>query len=289
MIPILLLFSISSTPFSCRGFFSLFISYQRLDELNQRKPKDSKALTNTATNAKLLNLDGQHSMQKRRKSELFDHWPEQYDQWFTTPIGALVKGFENELILDLLSPSSEETILDAGCGTGVFTLDILSFGTHVIGIDISLPMLLWAVQKSKGYAFQAVSADMSNLPFSDNAFDKAISVTALEFIKEGKRAVGELFRVTKRGGTIVVATLNSLSPWAARRKADAKKGHTLFTKAIFRSPDELLSLAPIEGTVKTAIHFEKGDDPDRAPEMELEGKRKALNTGAFLAARWAKP
>jgi ubiquinone/menaquinone biosynthesis C-methylase UbiE len=224
-----------------------------------------------------------------KNSRLFDDWPEPYDRWFTTPIGTLVKNYEGELILDLLRPGQGEIILDAGCGTGGFTLDILSFGVQVIGLDISLPMLMRAAQKAKGYPFQIVLADMSNLPFQENSFNKVVSVTALEFIKDAKDAVRELFRVTKKGGCVVVATLNSLSPWASRRKAEARKGRSLFEKAIFRSPDELRSLAPVEGIIRTAVHFQKEDKPDRVPEIELDGQSKGLNTGAFLVVRWEKP
>ena len=222
----------------------------------------------------------------RTKKELFDDWPEKYDQWFTTPIGALVKKFESKVILDLLNPRPGEIILDAGCGTGVFTIDILPFGVYAVGLDRSLPMLKVAAQKTKTYPFQIVSADMANIPFRRGTFDKVISVTALEFINDAKGAVGELFRVTKRGGSIVVATLNSLSPWASRRKSEAEKGHSLFQRATFRSPDQLLSLAPVEGMIKTAIYFQKEDDPNRVPDIEGEGQRKGLSTGAFLAARW---
>ena len=226
---------------------------------------------------------------KKEKGELFDEWPEKYDQWFTTPIGTLVKKYEAELVLDLLKPAPGEMILDAGCGTGVFTVDILSFNSHVVGIDISLPMLMRAAQKARGYDFQTVLADLSHLPFSENVFDKVISVTALEFIEDAKGALEELFRVTRRGGYIVVATLNSLSPWATRRVAEAKKGHTLFQKAIFRSPNELRSFAHVDSVTKTAIHFQKEENPGLAPEIELEGQRKGLNTGAFVAVRWKKP
>ncbi len=231
----------------------------------------------------------QNNLHGRKKKELFDDWPEKYDQWFTTPIGALVKKYEGEMILDLLNPCPGEIILDAGCGTGVFTIDILSFGTQAVGLDRSLPMLKVAAKKTKTYPFQIVSADISNLPFRQGIFDKVISVTALEFIKDAKEAVVELFRVTKKGGSIVVATLNSLSPWASRRKIEAEKGHSLFQRAIFRSPDQLLSLAPVGGVIKTAIYFQKEDDPNRVPEIESEGQRKGLNTGAFLAARWENP
>jgi len=224
----------------------------------------------------------------KERVQLFDEWPEAYDRWFTTPIGSLVRKYETELIMKLLSPEKGEIILDAGCGTGIFTLDILSAGSKVIGLDLSLPMLKQAEKKLKGYPLQMVLGDMLQLPFPESSFDKAVSVTALEFIEDGKAAVGELFRVTKKGGRVVVATLNSLSPWASRRRAEAKERHTIFEKAIFRSPDELRSLASAESLVKTAIHFQKGDDPERAVEIEQEGKRKHLNTGAFVAARWEK-
>jgi ubiquinone/menaquinone biosynthesis C-methylase UbiE len=224
----------------------------------------------------------------KEKTQLFDEWPEAYDRWFTTPIGSLVRKVEAELILDLLKPKQGEVILDAGCGTGVFTLDILSLGSHVIGLDISLPMLIHARKKLKGYPFQMVLSDILNLPFRENFFDKVVSVTALEFIEDAKGAVGELFRITKRGGCIVVATLNSLSPWASGRKAEAKERYTIFEKAIFRSPSELLRLAPVEGVVKTAIHFQKGDNPERVVGIEREGQRKNLNSGAFVAVSWQK-
>jgi hypothetical protein len=57
---------------------------------------------------------------------------------------------------------------------------------------------------------------------------------------------------------------------------------------IFRSPDEMLAVAPVDGLVKTAIHFLKDDDPQKAPEIERDGQKRDLDTGAFLAARWVK-
>ena len=227
-------------------------------------------------------------MNKEKKVHLFDEWPEAYDRWFITPIGSLVRKHEAELILNLLGPKPDEIVLDAGCGTGIFTRDILSSGSKVIGLDLSLPMLKRAELKLKGYPFRVILADMLNMPFRESFFDKVVSVTALEFIEDGKAVVDELFRVTKRGGCVVAATLNSLSPWASRRRIGAKERQSIFEKAIFRSPDDLRSLVPAEGVVKTAVHFQKGDDPERAVETEREGKRKNLSTGAFVAARWEK-
>jgi ubiquinone/menaquinone biosynthesis C-methylase UbiE len=219
---------------------------------------------------------------------LFDEWPEKYDRWFETPIGALVKKYEKELLLDLLQPRPAEMILDVGCGTGVFTFDILSFGPRITGLDISYPMLKRAEMNAKGYLFRALAGDMRFLPFGDGCFDKVVSMTALEFIADGQAAVEDMFRVAKKGGVVVVTTLNSLSPWADRRKKAADRGHCLFKQMIFRSPDDMRALAPVEATVKTAIHFLKDDDPQLVPGIELEGRKRGLETGAFVAARWVK-
>ncbi len=222
-------------------------------------------------------------------TEIFDEWPEKYDRWFETPIGRLVRSYESRLINDMLQPGLGERILDAGCGTGVFTHDLLEAGAEITGLDLSFPMLRTAGIKSAGYPFRIVQGDLRHLPFAESSFEKVVSVTAIEFIEDAKGAVNELFRVTRPGGFIVVANLNSLSPWAVRRKATAEAGYSIFRHARFRSPEEMAALMPIAGVFRTAIHFLKDDDPVRARAIEEEGLAKALNTGAFLVARWRKP
>jgi len=223
------------------------------------------------------------------KPQLFDDWPEKYERWFTTPIGLLVRRVEWELVFELLRPGPGDFILDAGCGTGIFTLEMLSCGSRVTGLDLSLPMVKRSAGKAPALPFYPVLGDILRLPFPDHSFGKAVSITALEFIPDGKRAIQELFRITRKGGVVVVATLNSLSPWAARRREEAKRGHSLFQKVFFRSPGELAALAPLRGEIRTAVHFLKDENPDLAARMEEEGRRKGRYTGAFLAARWTKP
>jgi ubiquinone/menaquinone biosynthesis C-methylase UbiE len=222
-------------------------------------------------------------------AEIFDHWAEKYDLWFETPMGRQIKGYESKLVLQMLAPGPREVILDAGCGTGIFTADILETGARVVGLELAFDMLRRAITRCPDGTFQPIIADMQKLPFADSSFHKVVSITAIEFIQDARSAVEELFRVTKPCGCVVVATLNSLSPWAQQRKAAAKKGHSLFKHAIFRSPDEIKSLSPVEGIIETAIHFEKNDNPEIVPKIEKSGNEKGLNTGAFLAARWIKP
>lgn len=240
--------------------------------------------------------------------QLFDEWPERYDRWFETPVGRAVLQYESGLILDLLRPGRGERILDAGSGTGIFTREFLARGAKVVGLDISLAMLLSSakkavqqqahgnegfmplrsVEKGQPLLYAQVAADMAALPFSDSSFDKTVSVAALEFVADEKRAVAALFRVTKPGGAIVVATLNSLSPWAARRSANARRDpESIFNRVFFRSPSQLLASAPVPGVVRTAVHFGKEDDPATFDRTERQGE--GLETGAFVAARWVKP
>jgi ubiquinone/menaquinone biosynthesis C-methylase UbiE len=237
----------------------------------------------------VLNSEEEKTQPDRGKA-LFDAWPDPYDRWFTTPVGRLVKEYELGVIMDLLEPAAGERILDAGCGTGIFTGDILARGARVTGIDISLPMLQRAREKVSEYPLQVVLSDILRLPFADDAFDKVASITALEFIGDAGSAIRELFRVTKKGGCIVVASLNSLSPWAVRRKAEVKmKPSSIFREAVFRSPEELCVLAPVAGTIRTVVHFRKDEDPDKIGDIERRGRQAGLLTGAFAAICWTKP
>ena len=258
----------------------------------------------------------------------FDDWPERYDRWFETPVGKAVLKYETELILELLRPGRGERILDAGSGTGIFTREFLARGAEVVGLDISLAMLvytakkadLWqaqgnqspmpmnrgelaALRRTKGerdstfsisgeqrwpLCYSGVTADMTTLPFADCTFDKSVSVAALEFIADEKRAVAELFRVTRPGGVVVVATLNSLSPWAERRSENARRDpESIFNRVFFRSPAQLLAATSVPGIVRTVVHFGKEDDPATFDRSERDGEGR--DTGAFVAARWLKP
>jgi ubiquinone/menaquinone biosynthesis C-methylase UbiE len=219
---------------------------------------------------------------------LFDTWTDKYDQWFTTPTGRMVKVYELALLLELLAPCPGEHILDVGCGTGIFTGDVLAAGVQVTGLDLSIPMLQRAVGRLGQDSFSALGADMRALPFADNSFDRVFSMTAIEFLADARLGVAELHRVVRPGGSVVLTTLNSLSPWATQRQEKGRKGHELFQRIFFRSPDELRTLAPATCLVRTAVHFQPDDPVDRIPAIERSGQEQQLETGALLAVQWRK-
>lgn len=221
--------------------------------------------------------------------ELFDAFVDQYQAWFQTPLGRVILELEQDLVQGMLQPRPGERILDGGCGTGVFTAALLAAGAAVVGLELSAPMLARARKDLAGQAFAPLRGDLTRLPLAGACCDKALSVTALEFIADGRAAVRELFRVTRPGGRVVVATLNRLSPWAQRRRQAGREGHALFREVYFRSPAELAALAPIPGRVATAIHFAKNCDPAQARASEGRGQAQGLETGAFLVGCWDKP
>ncbi len=224
------------------------------------------------------------------ETELFDEWPERYEAWFGTPVGELVRRVEAAMVADLIEVGPGEHLLDAGCGTGIFTTDFIAAGAKVVGLDISRPMLGRAMTKTTPAAFSPVQADMRHLPFCDNAFDKAVSITALEFVEDAAVAVGELFRITKPGGFVMVATLNSLSPWAERRNAKTRRGQRhILENAYYRCPADLLACSSLPGVIRTAVHFQKDDDFETALAAEEQGRLLGRDTGAFIAVRWRKP
>ncbi len=222
------------------------------------------------------------------KTALFDTWTDRYDSWFETPSGQLVRKYESALLLELLAPLPGERILDVGCGTGIFTQDVLDHGAIVTGIDLSCPMLKKALARNDTTDFTSLCADMCALPFPDDSFDKVFSMTAIEFVVDAGRAVAELNRVARKGGCVVVTTLNSLSPWAQQRNKKAQNGHTLFQNICFRSPDDMRLIVPENSLMKTAIHFQKNDPVASIPEIEKNGSNIHPHTGAFLAVQWKK-
>ncbi len=221
---------------------------------------------------------------------LFDAWPERYAAWFRTPIGRRVYEVELALVREMLRIAPGMQLLDAGCGSGLFTAPLIARGARVVGLDASLPMLTAARDALPELAFLPLAGDLRALPFADARFDASVSITALEFIADGQRAVRELFRVTRPGGQVVVATLNRLGPWARRRTAEADGNpDSVFRHAQFRTPDELAGLAPVAGTVRTAVHFGKATPVDDAPAIERREAARDPCGGAFVVGAWRRP
>lgn len=72
-------------------------------------------------------------------------------------------------VLDKLKLSSDDKLLDIGCGTGLFSDMAAASGAKVTGIDATAALLGEAVKLTKNVAF--ITAEMEELPFADNTFN----------------------------------------------------------------------------------------------------------------------
>lgn len=105
------------------------------------------------------------------------------------------------------------TVLDVGCGTGLFFSQVASSASVVLGVDVSRKLLLKAKDQAKkeGSVF-VLQADADHLPFRDGFFDAVFAFTVLQNMPDPQETLGELRRASKSGGKVVVTGLKRVYP-----------------------------------------------------------------------------
>lgn len=204
--------------------------------------------------------------------------PADYDAWYDSPRGRWIGETEFALLSELLAPRPGETLLDVGCGTGWFSRRFAARGLAVTGLDNDSGRLAFA--RARDPAGHYLEGDAVALPFADAGFDVAVSVTALCFVADWRRALAEMARVARR--RIVVGLLNRRSLlWLDKGRGGgqgAYRGAHWHTSGEVRSALAGLPLAEPES--RTAIFLPSAGALARALERRPPG-RAAL--GGFLA------
>jgi ubiquinone/menaquinone biosynthesis C-methylase UbiE len=103
-------------------------------------------------------------------------------------------------------PKNVDSILDVGCGNGWIAKEFLPKGKTVASLDISVtnPSI---VKKLYSYPKHfAIAADSFHLPFNDNSFDCVIASEIIEHVVDPDGFIKELFRVVKKGGSLIITT-----------------------------------------------------------------------------------
>lgn len=108
--------------------------------------------------------------------------------------------------------SSDSTVLDAGCGTGLVTLAFHSAGYRPgksFALDLSFKSLEVAKEQFEEDEIVAVrkvtplQGNLLSMPFEDETFDLILTCGALEYVPLDE-GVAELARVLKKGGLLVL-------------------------------------------------------------------------------------
>jgi ubiquinone/menaquinone biosynthesis C-methylase UbiE len=137
---------------------------------------------------------------KRKVMHAYDVTAEMYDERYSDEQHRKYqKALEN---VDV----SDATVLDVGCGSGLFFSEIAVKAKFVVGIDVSKKLLLKAKANDGGNVF-VVQADADHLPFCEGFFDAVFSFTVLQNMPKPAVTLVELKRVTLQGGKIGVTGL----------------------------------------------------------------------------------
>jgi demethylmenaquinone methyltransferase/2-methoxy-6-polyprenyl-1,4-benzoquinol methylase len=181
---------------------------------------------------------------------LFEGLPRRYDllaevlsfgqnrRWRRAMVGHAIEG-------------SPTRILDVATGTaGVACQLVERSGAHVIGIDLSEPMLREGARVVERRCLDQIDlalADATRLPFPDHSFDALTFTYLLRYVDDTAATMAELARVVKPGGA--VASLEFFVPpsrfwrawwWLYTRAvlpvAGALAGHAWFRVGRFLGP-----------------------------------------------------
>jgi SAM-dependent methyltransferase len=116
---------------------------------------------------------------------------------------------------DRLGLQAEDRFLDLGCGFGRHAFEAARRGAQVVALDFGAAEVAQVRAVLAGMAeagelvvdrvrVGGVRADARTLPFADGTFDRIVAAEVLEHIVEDRRAMTELSRVLRPGGTMAV-------------------------------------------------------------------------------------
>lgn len=100
-----------------------------------------------------------------------------------------------------------DDVLDVGSGTGALAAAVAAVAptSRIIGIDRSQPYVGVAKGRYQSQRIRFNVADAQQLPFRDGSFDRTLSLLILNFVPAPQKALTDMIRVTRPGGTVAAA------------------------------------------------------------------------------------
>jgi len=108
--------------------------------------------------------------------------------------------------LEQLQLNEDSLLLDAGCGSGLFSYMAIEKGAEVIGTDAAPGLLEMARERNHGNNF--LEEDLEALPFATDSFDVVAGFNSFQYAGNFTAALAEAKRVLKPGGKLVIGIWN---------------------------------------------------------------------------------
>ncbi len=184
------------------------------------------------------------------RSTFFDSRAE---NWEETCYPAPVRAQLRDLIKEFgVGPG--DRVLDVGTGPGVlipYLRALVGVSGQVCAFDLSFEMIRQAYRKPRASNDIIVQANVDHIPFNKNVFDRVVCFAAFPHFKDPARAVQEMGRVLRPGGTLIIAHLMSREELVRHHTAhpsvardvlpDDHKMRTFFMEARL-SPPEIVNM-----------------------------------------------
>lgn len=107
--------------------------------------------------------------------------------------------------------SKQNEILDIGCGAGIILKLLERFG-NAYGIELSEEAIRFLKQRDLNLV---VRSDASKcIPFKTNSFSVITCLDVLEHLEDDRSLIGEMFRICKPGGYVIVTVPAFESLWS---------------------------------------------------------------------------
>jgi SAM-dependent methyltransferase len=147
--------------------------------------------------------------QKSLEAQNYEQFAERYVEAVETK--AYTACYERPATLSLLPDVQGLRVLDAGCGTGIYTEWLLKSGAQVIACDVAPQMLELTRRRihhslpESDHQLKTYLADLTQpLMFAvDNSFDLVLCPLVLHYLADWQPIFKEFFRVLQPGGIFV--------------------------------------------------------------------------------------
>jgi SAM-dependent methyltransferase len=136
----------------------------------------------------------------------YDYFAEAYA--LANDTGLFNAWYERPELLRLAGDVRGLRVLDAGCGHGPLLTELWNRGAVVSGFDLSPAMIRLARERLGEDADLHVADLAAPLPYADDAFDLAVLSLSLHYVEDWAPTLGELRRVLRPGGRILVAIIH---------------------------------------------------------------------------------
>jgi SAM-dependent methyltransferase len=145
--------------------------------------------------------------------------------WLVGHLLAFKNRARSNWVLSLLNVRPGDHVLEIGFGPGVDIARVSEAVEHgfVAGIDPSREMVRQATRRNpvavEAGLVELLCASAERIPYPANSFDKVFAINSLQFCGDLPRALQEIYRALKPGGTVSVA-VQPRSPGASERTVD---------------------------------------------------------------------